>query len=162
MLLEEVVKSKQRHNCIQSIERENKMKSMGIGSVIMNVFTFASGLVAIFWGVYGIQLDTSNWLGVEGQVVSSSGSMSDAGSEYSTYEYTVDGAKYTGSSHAGYDVGKKITVYYDPADPSVSDDNPGSYVFLGFISFIFGLLVVGGYAWRLVKAAWAAKQKDMA
>ena len=162
MLLEEVVKSKQRHDCIQSIERENKMKSMGIGSLIMNVFTFVAGLAAVFWGVYGMQLDTSDWLGVEGQVVSSSGSMSEAGSEYSTYEYTVDGVKFTGSSHTAYDVGQKITVYYDPADPSVSDDNPGSYIFLGFISFIFGLWVVGGYAWRFVKAGRAAAQQDTA
>ena len=162
MLLEEVVKSKQWHDCIQSIERENKMKSMGIGSIIMNVFTFVAGLAAVFWGVYGMQLDTSDWLGVEGQVVSSSGSMSDAGSEYSTYEYMVDGAKYTGSSHTAYDVGQKITVYYDPTDPEDSTDAPGSYKFLGFISIIFGLWIVGIYAWNLVKTRRAAKQKDTA
>jgi hypothetical protein len=145
-----------------SIERDNNMKNMGIGSIIMNVFTFLAGVAALVGGAWLMQVDTSNWLGVEGQVVSSSGSMFDATSEYSTYEYVVDGTKYTGSSTTGYGVGRKITVYYDPTNPKDSTDAPGSYECLGFIGIIFGLWIVGGYAWRFVKARRAAKQKDTA
>ena len=95
-------------------------------------------------------------LSVEEQVVDSTGSMSDAGSESSTYEYVVDGTKYTGSSNTGYDVGRKITVYYDPAYPEDSTDAPGSDKFLGFVGIIFGLWTVGIYAWNLVKTRRAA------
>jgi hypothetical protein len=139
-----------------SIERDNIMKNMGIGSIIMNVFTFLAGVAALVGGAWLMQVDTSNWLGVEGQVVSSSGSMSDPISEYSTYEYVVDGTKYTGSSDAGYDVGLKITVYYDPTNPKDSTDAPGNYECSGFVSIIFGLWIVGLYAWRFVKARRAA------
>jgi len=120
-------------------------------------------LVAVFGGVYLTQLDTSNWLGVEAQVVSSSGSnYSDSSSEQSTYEYMVDGVKYTGSSNVAYDVGKKITVYYDPANPTSSDEDPGSFKLIGPISIVFGLWVVGGYIWRFFKARGAASQADTA
>lgn len=139
------------------------MKSMGIGSLIMNIFTLVFGLVAVFGGVYLTQLDTSNWLRAEAQVVSSSGTnYSDTSSEHSTYEYTVDGAKYTGSSSTAYDVGQKITVYYDPTNPSDSDENPGGFKLIGPISVVFGLWVVGGYVWRFFKARIAVKQTTAA
>jgi len=138
------------------------MKNMGIGSIIMNVFTFLVGVAALVWGVGAMQLDSSDWPGVEGQIVSSSGSMSDAGSEYSTYEYVVDGTTYTGSSNTGYDVGQKITVYYDPTDPAVSADSKGSLELYGCIGFIFGLFAVGSIVLNVIKLRRVAKQKDTA
>lgn len=83
--------------------------------------------------------------------------MSDPGSEYSTYEYMVDGTKYTGSSDTGYDVGRKITVYYDPTDPAVSADSQGELELYGCISFIFGPVAVGGIVWNLIKLRKAAE-----
>jgi hypothetical protein len=146
---------------IHFVERKNNMKSTGIGSLIINIFTFVSGLAALVGGVWFMQVDTSNWISVEGQVVSSSGSnYSDSGSEYSTYEYTVDGAKYQGSSSIGYDVGQKITVYYDPMVPSDSTETPGDNKLLGSICILFGLWTVGIYAWKFIKTGRTAKQKD--
>jgi len=136
------------------------MKNMGIGSIIMNVFTFLAGVAAIVWGVYGMQSNSSSWPSVEGQIMSSSGPdySSDSNSENSTYDYIVDGTTYSGSSSTAYEVGKKVTVYYDPADPGVSVLSKGEMEFYGCIGFIFGLFAVGGIVLNLIKIQRAAAE----
>lgn len=129
------------------------MKNMGIGSIIINVFTFLAGVAAIVWGIYGMLSNSSRWPSVEGQIVSSN--------EYedyfdTTYEYMVDGTKYTGSSSTGYDVGKKVTIYYDPTHPGVSVLSKGEMEFYGCIGFIFGLFAVGGIALNVIQLRRAA------
>jgi hypothetical protein len=139
------------------------MKNMGIGSIIINVFTLLAGVAAIVWGFGAMQVDSSNWPSAAGQVTSSSGSnYSDSNDSQSTYEYTVDGVKFTGSSNTAYDVGQKIAVYYDPADPATSADSQGTTELYGCFGFIFGIWAVGSIAWNVVKIRRAAKQKDTA
>jgi len=136
------------------------MKDMGIGSIIMNVFTFLAGVAAIVWGIYGMQSNSSNWPSVEGQIMSSTGPdySSDLSNENSTYDYIVDGTTYTSSCGTAYDVGTKVTVYYDPADPGVSVLSKGEMEFYGCIGFIFGLFAVGGIILNLIKIQRAAAE----
>ncbi len=137
---------------------------LSIGKGCLNIIAFAVGLAILIWAFGAIQVNRSNWLSVEGQVMSSTGSLSsDDGTESSTYEYIVDGATHTGNSAEGsYSVGQTITVYYDPASPETSTDNPSGDKAFEIICFIFGLWVVGGRAWELFKAIRAATQQDTA
>jgi hypothetical protein len=138
------------------------MKNMGKG--FLNVIAFAVGLAILVWAFGAMQVNRSNWSSMEGQVMSSTGNLSsEEGSESSTYEYIVDDVKYKGfSAEGGYAVGQKITVYYDPANPGDSSDDPGGDKIFAIVCFIFGLWVVGSRAWELYKLIRAATQQDMA
>ena len=137
---------------------------------------------------------SQNWPTVQGRVLESSvdchrrsgSERSGSGTEYTpkvNYSYSVDGRKYEGDrlavghlgvdfqSHAkdvvmDYPKGKKITIYYMPADPSVSILEPGTqYVSSGLQLFGVVLIILGtGLAFLLIKGAIMmikTKQEDM-
>lgn len=74
-----------------------------------------------------------------------------------TYEYTVDGKTYRYASRqcvSSRDMGRQVTGYYDPADPScITENRPrkpilGGFFFFAFAAFLlfFCLLVLYGRA----------------
>lgn len=123
-----------------------------------------------------LKLDPSGWTVADGQVINRQAKRSRGHQrQYEilvTYEYTVDGRRYTGRRHtfaiasvervsansisqalerAGFPVGQKVRVFYNPKDPSKAVLNPhigtGSKLMyvavigfsgLGFLAAVFG------------------------
>ena len=74
-------------------------------------------------------------------------------SSYTTYvDYEVDGKSYTGSIvfyQDGYRPGKRISIKYDPADPTrIAEDSPGMLIYLTGA----GTLLAAGSLYSLLRA----------
>lgn len=124
---------------------------------IMKTFMWVIGFAALGYGVYFLMMDTSNWPQIEAVVTSSEQSTSDDTGNYTYntyYEFEVDGVKYEASvnNYTEYAKGDRITVYYDPNDPSTTIMSQGEMGFLGCIGVLFGLFAIGSMAWGAIKA----------
>lgn len=124
---------------------------------IMKAFMWVVGFAALGYGIYFLTVDTSNWPQVEAVVTSSTQSTSDdvGNTTYNTsYEFEVDGVKYQASvnDYTEYAKGDKITVYYDPNDPSTTITSQGEMGFLGCVGVLFGLFAIGSMTWGAIKA----------
>ena len=124
---------------------------------IMKTFTWLAGIASLVYGIYFLTVDTSKWPQVEVVVTSSKEGLSDdySNSTYDTYyEFKVDGVTYQDSinSNTEYAAGDKITVYYDPNDPSTTITSRGEMSFLGCVGVLFGLFAIGSMAWGAIKA----------
>ena len=124
---------------------------------IMKAFTWAVGIASLAYGIYFLTINTSNWPQVEAVVTSSREGLSDENSSrtYDTYhEIEVDGVKYEDSinGYTQFNKGDKITVYYDPDDPSTTITSRGELGFLGCVGVLFGLFAIGSMTWGVIKA----------
>jgi len=106
------------------------------------IFTF--GLLMLYLGVMGLLANRSVWISIEGRVISSV-ETSDYDStlvEYeNTYEYQVGAEKYTGKYkyYRAVPIGQKITIYYDPANPTNSARSQEEFGWQSFWEGVFGL-----------------------
>ena len=128
-----------------------------IGSTIMKGFIWVVGFASLAYGIYFLSINTSDWPQVEAVVTASGESMTDdtGNSTYNTsFEFEVDGVKYEASVNDSteYAKGDKITVYYDPNDPSTTIMSQGEMGYLGCIGVGFGLFAIGSMAWGAIKA----------
>jgi hypothetical protein len=126
-----------------------------IGSTIMKGFMWVVGFASLGYGIYFLSINTSDWPQVEAVVTSSEATTSDdlGNPEYTSYyEFEVDGVKYQDSTNGQYDKGERITVYYDPNDPSKTITSRGELGSLGCIGVPFGLFCIGSMTWGVIKA----------
>jgi hypothetical protein len=133
---------------------------------IMKTFTWVAGIAALVYGIYFLMMDTSKWPQIEAVVISSVEGMSDENSAttYDTYyEIQVDGIKYEDSinGYTQYNKGDKITVYYDPNDPTTTVMSRGELGFLGCVGVLFGLFTIGSMAWGAIKARGKTETPDI-
>lgn len=124
---------------------------------IMKAFMWVIGFAALGYGIYFLSINTSNWPQTEAVVTSSERSTSDDSGNYTyntSYEFEVDGVMYEASvnDYTEYAKGDKITVYYDPNDPSTTITSQGEMGFLGCIGVLFGLFAIGSMTWGAIKA----------
>lgn len=133
---------------------------------IMKTFTWLAGIAALVYGIYFLTVDTSKWPQIEAVVTSSQKSTSDDNGDYTyntSYEFEVSGVTYQASNndYTEYAKGDKITVYYDPNDPSTTITSQGEMGFLGCVGVLFGLFTIGSMAWGAIKARREAGTPDM-
>jgi hypothetical protein len=129
----------------------------------VKLFTLAFGIGSLIFGTQALFSNSSNWPGVQAEVLSvSNGTIDDSGSESYNVEikYVVDGNEYTDtfSSSTEYSRGDQVTVYYDPQSPDSTVSSPGEAEFLGIVGILFGLFVFGSFGWGALKT-WLAKRK---
>ena len=104
-------------------------------------------VVSLAAGIYITFFQSAGFVRTEAVIVDVQDVSTDDGTSYRpTVEYTVEGVTYTGeldTSSGSYAVGKKITVLYDPNDPSrVHDGGFLGVYFLGVGIVILAVIIV--------------------
>lgn len=122
------------------------MRGLKIAAIIL----FAIGLL-LAGGATLLLINKMNFIDraeiTEGIVTNLAAKQSDNGLTYApVYTYTIDDKPYsaqssTSSNPASYDIGEKIEVLYDPADPSDATINGTASLYLGSII----LYILGGF-----------------
>ena len=139
------------------------MSFKGIG---VKYFAFFMALVALAGGIYLTFFHSKGFIKTQATIVSLDETWT-ADSEMTyraTVEFTVDGVKYTGvldTQSPSYRVGKNISVFYDPDNPTVVH----SGVFLGIYCIVAGtavLLLIIGSEIRKRKSLADVQQKQAA
>lgn len=133
---------------------------IGCATVLANLFFAAFCLWGVFAAVVAYRLETTGVV-TEGTVIALDESYSDGSVAYDpVVEFTVDGQTYTfesgnASSPPAYQVGERVSVIYDPNNPSVAQINKYSerwlFPILIIPSMLCGSIVVTFFmvrAWR--------------
>lgn len=135
------------------------------GSCVMKAFVWASGFVALAFGIYFLSVDSSSLIKTQAEMVSSTYTTTDDSGNESynvTYTYQVDNVWHEDSmsSSAEYAPGEIIMVYYDPKFPDNSYASQGESSFLGIIGVVFGIYCIGSMGWGTIKSVFNKQKKE--
>ena len=118
----------------------------------LSYFALVMAVIAIAGGVYITFFESAGYVKTQGTIVSieedAEGSTADDKSYIVMVDYIADGARYTSQidTYSGsWKVGRNVTVYYDPQDPSVIHGGRGFGVYLMVLgAVIIAVVIVSG------------------
>ncbi len=126
----------------------------------LKIFAAVLAVIALAAGVYLTFFRSQGFVKTTGTIVSLREETSDDSSVYfPTVEYSVDGKTYTSELDTGsgsYQIGKTITVLYDPNDPSVVHDGGGVGIYL----MVVGAAILAVVIWSTVQKQRGLKQLE--